>query len=42
MSSATLYATGKPIAGLVYWHNFRMHFPKDAVLAWIPTGGKTN
>jgi putative heme-binding domain-containing protein len=31
-SSATLYATGKPIPGLVYWHNFRMHFPKDAVL----------
>ena len=26
------YATGKPIPGLVYWHNFRMHFPKDAVL----------
>jgi putative heme-binding domain-containing protein len=32
VSSATLYATGKPITGLVYWHNFRMHFPKDAVL----------
>ena len=32
VSSATLYATGKPIPGLVYWHNFRMHFPKDAVL----------
>jgi putative heme-binding domain-containing protein len=32
VSSATLYATGKPIPGLVYWHNFRMHFPQDAVL----------
>lgn len=31
-SSATLYQTGKPIPGLVYWHNFRMHFPQDAVL----------
>ena len=30
--SATLYATGKPIPGMVDWHNFRMHFPKDAVL----------
>jgi putative heme-binding domain-containing protein len=32
VSSAALYATGKPVPGLVYWHNFRMHFPKDAVL----------
>ena len=32
VSSATLHATGKPIRGLVDWHNFRMHFPKDAVL----------
>jgi putative heme-binding domain-containing protein len=32
MSSATLYATGKPIPGLVYWHSFRVHFPSDAVL----------
>ena len=32
MSSATLHATGKPIPGMVDWHNFRMHFPKDAVL----------
>jgi putative heme-binding domain-containing protein len=32
-SSATLHAgEGKPVPGLVYWHNFRMHFPKDAVL----------
>jgi len=31
-SAATLHATGKPIPGLVSWHNFRMHFPKDAVL----------
>ena len=32
VSSATLHATGRPIPGLVDWHNFRMHFPKDAVL----------
>jgi putative heme-binding domain-containing protein len=33
-SSATLHAgDGKPIPGMVDWHNFRMHFPKDAVLA---------
>src|SRR5438876_4011524 len=31
-SAATLYAAGKPVPGLVYWHSFRMHFPKDAVL----------
>ena len=31
-SSATLHATGKPIPGNVDWHNFRIHFPKDAVL----------
>src|SRR6185295_6760930 len=24
-SSATLHTTGKPILGMVYWHNFRMH-----------------
>jgi putative heme-binding domain-containing protein len=32
LSTATLHATPKPIPGFVYWHNFRMHFPKDAVL----------
>jgi putative heme-binding domain-containing protein len=32
LSSVTLHTTGKPLAGMVYWHNFRMHFPKDAVL----------
>ena len=32
LSSATLHTTAKPIPGMVYWHNFRMHFPKDAVL----------
>jgi putative heme-binding domain-containing protein len=32
LSSATLHATGKPIPGLVSWHNFRMHFPRDTVL----------
>jgi putative heme-binding domain-containing protein len=31
-SSAALHTTGKPIPGMVYWHSFRMHFPKDAVL----------
>jgi putative heme-binding domain-containing protein len=31
-SAATLHAAGKPIPGMVYWHSFRMHFPKDAVL----------
>src|SRR5262249_21661279 len=32
-SSVTLHpGEGKPVAGLVYWHNFRVHFPKDAVL----------
>jgi putative heme-binding domain-containing protein len=32
-SSATLYPNnGKPIPGNVDWHNFRLHFPKDAVL----------
>ncbi|HTU89426.1 MAG TPA: PQQ-dependent sugar dehydrogenase [Gemmataceae bacterium] len=32
LSSATLYAFGRPIPGNVDWHNFRMHFSKDAVL----------
>jgi putative heme-binding domain-containing protein len=31
-TAATLHASGKPIPGMVYWHSFRMHFPKDAVL----------
>ena len=31
-TSAVLHTTGKPVPGLVHWHNFRMHFPKDAVL----------
>ncbi len=41
-SSATLYSGGgKPIPGLVGWHNFRMHFPKDAVLMrTISLGGR--
>src|SRR5262249_60987653 len=31
--SATLNPNlGKPIPGNVDWHNFRLHFPKDAVL----------
>src|SRR5262249_46156575 len=32
LSSATLHAAGKTIPGNVYWHLFRMHFPRDAVL----------
>ncbi len=32
LSSVTLHITPKPIPSLVSWHNFRMHFPKDAVL----------
>jgi putative heme-binding domain-containing protein len=32
VSAAALHTTGKPIPGNVDWHNFRMHFPKDAVL----------
>ena len=31
-SSVVYHASGKPVPGLVSWHNFRMHFPKDAVL----------
>src|SRR5207244_5771909 len=31
-SAATLHAAGKPVPGLVHWHYFRMHFPKNAVL----------
>jgi putative heme-binding domain-containing protein len=32
-SSVALHpGEGKPVPGLVDWHNFRMHFPKDAVL----------
>jgi putative heme-binding domain-containing protein len=31
-SLATLYSDGKPVPGLVYWHNFRMHFPNGTVL----------
>jgi putative heme-binding domain-containing protein len=41
-SSATLYPeNGKPIPGMVDWHNFRLHFPKDAVLArTVSLGGR--
>lgn len=31
-SSATLHEKGRPIPGNVDWHNFRLHFPKDASL----------
>ncbi len=33
VSSAVLHASGKPIPGMVSWHSFRMHFPRDVVLA---------
>ncbi|QDV38224.1 Soluble aldose sugar dehydrogenase YliI precursor [Tautonia plasticadhaerens] len=40
-SSATFYEDGKPIPGLVSWHSFRMHFPKDAVLVrTLSLGGR--
>jgi putative heme-binding domain-containing protein len=38
-SSAIWHQTGKPVPGLVYWHNFRMHFPPGAVLARTLTLG---
>jgi putative heme-binding domain-containing protein len=31
-SAMRLYEKAQPIPGMVYWHNFRMHFPKNAVL----------
>jgi putative heme-binding domain-containing protein len=31
-SSVTLFEKAKPLPGQVYWHNFRMQFPADAVL----------
>src|SRR5207253_8399127 len=41
-SSATLHAgNGKPIPGMVDWHNFRLHFPADAVLVrTVSLGGR--
>jgi putative heme-binding domain-containing protein len=40
-SAMTLYAAGKAVPGLVYWHSFRLHFPKDAVLLrTISLGGR--
>lgn len=40
-SSATLYAQARPIPGMVNWHNFRLHFPDNAVLAkTISLGGE--
>jgi putative heme-binding domain-containing protein len=32
VSSATLHVAGKPIPGMVDWHRFRLHFPRDGVL----------
>lgn len=31
-TAARLYSPGKPIPGMVNWHNFRLHFPPGAVL----------
>jgi putative heme-binding domain-containing protein len=40
-SAATLYTQPKPIPGMVNWHNFRLHFPENAVLArTISLGGQ--
>jgi putative heme-binding domain-containing protein len=41
-SFANLHAgKGKPLPGNVDWHNFRLHFPKDAVLVrTLSLGGK--
>jgi len=45
VSSVTLFDTPRSIPGQVYWHNFAMQFPKDAVLVKtisvdVPTGEK--
>jgi putative heme-binding domain-containing protein len=41
VSSATLYADPQPIPGMVDWHDFRMHFPANAVLVrTVSSGGK--
>jgi putative heme-binding domain-containing protein len=41
VSSVTLHAAGKPVPGLVFWHSFRMHFPKDTVLVrTLSLGGR--
>ncbi len=42
LSSVTLYpGGGKPIPGLVDWHNFRLHFPRNAVLVrTLSLGGR--
>jgi len=41
VSFATLYAQARPIPGMVNWHNFRLHFPENAVLAkTISLGGQ--
>jgi putative heme-binding domain-containing protein len=40
-SAANLHANPKPIPGMVYWHNFRLHFPENAVLVrTISLGGR--
>jgi putative heme-binding domain-containing protein len=40
-SAATLYSPPKPIPGMVNWHNFRLHFPENAVLVkTISLGGR--
>jgi putative heme-binding domain-containing protein len=40
-SAVVLHETGKPVKGLVSWHNFRMHFPENAVLVrTLSLGGR--
>lgn len=41
VSTAMLYEQPKPIPGMVNWHNFRLHFPENTVLAkTISIGGR--
>jgi putative heme-binding domain-containing protein len=41
LSAPTYYPQGKAMPGMVYWHSFRMHFPKDAVLVrTLSLGGR--
>jgi putative heme-binding domain-containing protein len=39
LSVATYYPAGKAMPGMVHWHSFRMHFPKDTVLVRTLTLG---
>ena len=40
-SAVSYFPGGRPIPGMVSWHSFRMHFPKDAVLVrTLSLGGR--